>query len=169
MLRRRVSNRRSREKAERIGRKAGSDACLGSFDCDAEEWVMFSTGRTRQGGLAGVRKTYLVDDAGGEVGILRLQVELAKGLLILVQILSKHIPQGLGLLRAEVDALVVEDLELFGALRVGLAKDEVEIPYADANLHAVGVGVAVAGGLGEVDAGLLVALAHSVNRLLREA
>jgi hypothetical protein len=36
-------------------------------------------------------------------------------------------------------------------------------------LNAVGIGVAIAGGLGEIDAGLLVALAHSVNRLLREA
>ena len=36
---------------------------------------------------------------------LRLQVDCAKGLLVLGQVLAEHIPQSLGLLRAEKDGL----------------------------------------------------------------
>ena len=110
----------------------------------------------------------LVDDARREVGILRFEVEFAKGLLVLVEILPKDIPERFGLLRAEEDPLMVLNAELVGALGVGLAEDKMEIPYADADLDAVGVGVAVSGGLLHVDARLLRVLAHSLTRLLRQ-
>jgi hypothetical protein len=110
----------------------------------------------------------LVDDARREVGILRLKVELAKCLLVLVEILPQDIPESLGLLWAEKDALVVLNAQLVGTLGVGLAKDKMEIPHADADLDAVGIGVAVSVGLLHVDARLLRVLAHSLSRLLRQ-
>ena len=84
---------------------------------------------------------------------LRLQVERAEGLLVLGQILPQHIPQGLGLLRAEKDGLMVADGDLVGAFAGGQAEDQLEVPDADANLHAVGVGLAVVGGLDEIHLG----------------
>jgi hypothetical protein len=64
----------------------------------------------------------LVDDAGGEVGALRLQVEFAEGLLVLVQVLPEDVPERLGLLRAEEDALVVLDGELVGVSELAWPK-----------------------------------------------
>jgi hypothetical protein len=116
-----------------------------------------------------LRLTRLIHNAGREVGVLGLEIELAKCLLVLGEVLSENVPESLGLLRTEIDALVVLDAELIRALGVGLAEDEMKIPDADADLDAVGVGVAVSGGLYHVDARLLQVLAHSVFRLLREA
>jgi hypothetical protein len=101
----------------------------------------------------------------GTVGLRRdlLQRDLTEGLLVLSEIVAEDVPEGLGLLRAEIDAFEVFDDELFGALLGHGAEDEEEIPYAHADLHAVGVVFAVALGGGELEGrliGRLVGLAH---------
>jgi len=86
--------------------------------------------------------------------MLRLQGDLAKGLLILRDVLSEDVPKRLGLLRAEVDALRVLDGHGFGCILMHESKGQEEIPYAHTHLHAVGVVFAVIGRLRQVDFGL---------------
>src|SRR5947208_16357199 len=102
------------------------------------------------------RGTLLVDRAGG-MGEL-LKGDGAEGLLVLGQIMAEHVPEGFGLLRAEVDALEVPDGELVRALLTHSAEDEEEVPYAHADLDAVGVAVAVVLGAGEFEGGLFLRL-----------
>ena len=104
----------------------------------------------------------LVDRAGGyrDGCALRLDRDDSEGLLILSKVLTEHVPQGLGLLRAKVDAAVVLYRDLIRDLRVRDAEVEGEIPNADADLHAVGVGFPIVRGLDEVDPGLLLAGIH---------
>ena len=78
----------------------------------------------------------------------------AEGLLVLGEVVAEDVPEGLGLLRAEVDALEVLDVELVGRLLGHGAEDEEEVPDAHADLDAVGVAVAVVLGVGEVECGL---------------
>ena len=86
---------------------------------------------------------------------LRLQVQRAEGLLVLREVLPQHVPQRLGLLRAQEDGLVVADGHLLGAFARSQAEYELKIPHAHAHLHAVGIGLAVVGGLGKIQLGLL--------------
>src|ERR1700744_1242650 len=97
----------------------------------------------------GVR-TLLVD---GTVGLRRdlLQRDLTEGLLVLGEVVAEDVPEGFGLLRAEVDAFEVFDDELFGAFLGHGAEDEEEVPDAHADLHAVGVVFAVAVGGDELE------------------
>ena len=62
----------------------------------------------------------------------------AEGLLVLGQMLPQHVPKGLGLLRAEEDALVAM-VTWSGGLVEGQAEDQLEVPDAGADLDAVGV------------------------------
>ena len=101
--------------------------------------------------------------------ILGLVIELDEGRFVLGEVLYQDVPEGFGLLRAKVNALMILNAELIGALGVGLAENEMKIPDADADLDAVGVGVAVSRGLDHVDAWLGRVLAHSVTRLLWRA
>ena len=77
-----------------------------------------------------------------------LKVERAEGLLVLGEILSQNIPQRLGLLRAQKDALLIADVDLLGALAGSQAENEQKVPHADAHLHAVGIDFAIVRGLG---------------------
>jgi len=109
----------------------------------------------------------LVDNALGKIRNLGLKIQFAEGLLVLGEVLPKNVPKGLGLLRTQVDSLVVLDAQLVGAFRICLAENQMEIPYAYADLDTVGVCVAISGCLDDVDAGLLRVLTHSLTRLLR--
>ena len=109
----------------------------------------------------------LVDGPLREVVALRLEVERAEGLLVLGQVLPQHIPQSLGLLRAEENGIVVADGDLVRSVAGGQAEDQLEVPNADADLDAVGVGFAVVGGLDKVHLGLLRGWTHGFSRLLR--
>ncbi len=86
----------------------------------------------------------LVDGAAG-VGKL-LEGDGAEGLLVLGEVVAEDVPEGLGLLGAEVDALEVVDVELLRGLLGHGAEDEEEVPDAHADLDAVGVAVAVVRG-----------------------
>jgi hypothetical protein len=87
----------------------------------------------------------------------------AEGLLVLGKIVAEDVPESLGLLRAEVDALEVLDGELVGCVLRHGAEDQEEVPYTHAHLDAVGVAVAIVLGGGELEGGLVcgrVLLAH---------
>ena len=98
---------------------------------------------------------------------LRLQNERTEGLFILGEILAEDIPKGFGLLRAEEHGLVVADGDLLGRLALCQAEDELEVPHADADLDAVGIGLAVVGSLGELDLRLLRIGIHDEPRVSR--
>jgi hypothetical protein len=68
--------------------------------------------------------------------------------------MAEDVPEGLGLLRAEIDALEVLDVKLFGSVLGHGAEDEEEVPYAHADLNAVGVVFAIVLGIGESECGL---------------
>src|SRR5437660_4885000 len=89
----------------------------------------------------GRRVTLLVDGAAGWGELL--ECDGAEGLLVLGQVVAKHIPEGLGLLRTEVYALEVFDSQLVGALLAHGPEDQKEVPDAHADLDAVGVAVAI--------------------------
>src|ERR1017187_8544470 len=84
----------------------------------------------------------------------RIEFDLPEGGLVAVDILLQQSEQSLGLLRAEVNALKVADLDLTLTLLLHGAKNEEEIPYIHSHLHAVGIGFPVVGGIGQLDIGL---------------
>jgi len=79
----------------------------------------------------------------------------AEVLLILGDVMAEHVEQCLGLLRAQVDALKVVDLDLFRGLLLQRTEDEKEVPDGEPDLYAVGVGVAISVGLSECDSGVV--------------
>ena len=99
---------------------------------------------------------------------MRLEVERSEGLLVLGKVLAEHVAEGLGLLGAEKDGLVVADGDLVRAFAGSEAKDKLEVPYTDAYLDAVGIGLAIVGGLDETHFGLLRGWTHGFTRLRRE-
>jgi hypothetical protein len=122
-----------------------------------DELVKLVNPRTPLGGL--------VDGALREIVGLRLERESSKSLFVLGDVLAEHVQEGLGLLGAQVDCLMVFDGDLVGTLAGSQSEDELEIPHADANLNAVGVGLAVIGRLGEIELRLRV-WTHDFIRLL---
>src|ERR1700752_113593 len=68
---------------------------------------------------------------------LRLPFQCSERLFVLRNVLPQHIPQSLGLLRAQKDGLVVANRHLVGAVARCQTKYKLEIPDADAHLHAV--------------------------------
>ena len=76
----------------------------------------------------------------------RIQLDLTKGGFILHDVLAQHVPERLGLLRAQVNSLEVLYLhQILRGLRHGAERQQ-KIPHADANLDAIGVPVAIIGG-----------------------
>ena len=63
---------------------------------------------------------------------------------------------------------MVADGDLVGGVARGQAEYQLKIPNAHADLHAVGVGLAVIGSLGKVHLGLLRGWAHGFSKLLRQ-
>ena len=110
----------------------------------------------------------LVDGPLGRAVGLRFEREGAEGLLVLRDVLAEDVPEGFGLLRTQEDGLVIADGDLVGRCRCWRGRRPVEIPYADAHLDAVGVGLAVIGRLRHVDLGLLRIGTHGSTRLPRQ-
>ena len=86
--------------------------------------------------------------------VLRLQRNCAKGLLVLRNILSKNVPERFGLLRAEVDALLILNVYMIGCVLVDQSESKKEVPHTYAHLHTVGIVFAVIRCLRERDFGL---------------
>src|SRR5437588_3340117 len=84
----------------------------------------------------------------------RVKLDFAKGVFVAVDVLLQQGHQGLGLLRAQINALEVPHFHLrFGLLLQG-AEDEKEIPHVDSDLHAVGVVLPIIGSINKLDVGL---------------
>jgi hypothetical protein len=83
-----------------------------------------------------------------------IEFDLAKGVFILNDVLLKNREQRLRLLRTDVDSLKICDFDLRLALLLQGAEDQEEVPNVDADLHAVGVVLAVGRRIGQFDIGL---------------
>src|SRR6266849_9672102 len=94
---------------------------------------------------------------------VRLQLDLAERALVLADILLQHIQQGLGLLRTEIDALEIVNVDVVRRGLVHQPEQQKEVPKVDANLHAVGIAFAILGCIDQVNLGLLWRLAHRPN------
>ncbi len=125
---------------------------------DEEERVEHPKGDVTEGlpffAAAGAWDSHaLVDGAAGVWELL--EGDGAEGLLVLGEVVPEDVPEGFGLLRADIDALEVADIEDVGIVLAHGAEDEEEVPDAHADLDAVGVSVAVIGGGGEGQSGLV--------------
>ncbi len=108
-----------------------------------------------------------IDGALGKIVPLRFERKGTERLFVLGNILAQHIPQGLCLLGAEIDGLVVADRDLIRAFAGSEPEDQLEIPHANADLDTVGVRFAVIIRLGEIELRLL-RWTHDSNRLPRQ-
>ena len=89
-------------------------------------------------------------------GGARIELDLAEGGFVVRNVLLEQRHERLGLLRAQINSLEVMKFDLrFRALLHG-AEDEKEVPDIDANLHAVGVRLAVFGRLNKLNIGLIL-------------
>lgn len=84
----------------------------------------------------------------------RVELDFTEGVFVAGDVLLQESQQSLGLLRAEVDALKIANLYLALGLLLESAEGEEEIPDIDAHLHAVGVRLAIVGGVSDFDVGL---------------
>src|SRR5208337_1026440 len=75
----------------------------------------------------------------------RIELDIAKGVLVVDQVLLQDGVQRLGLLRAQVDALKVTDFHAVFVLLLQGAKHQEEVPDVHSHLHAVGIALAVVG------------------------
>lgn len=86
----------------------------------------------------------------------RVELDFAEGAFVVGDVLLEQRHERLRLLRAQINSLEVMKFDLrFRALLHG-AEDEKEIPDIDADLHAVGVRLAVFGRLNELNIGLIL-------------
>jgi len=100
------------------------------------------------------RSPRLVNGAAGR-GHAGIELDLAEGAFVSGDILLQNGHERFGLLRAQIDALKVADLDLgLGWLLHG-AEDKEEIPDVDADLNAVGVVFAIIRSMAELDVGLV--------------
>src|SRR5580700_11041633 len=83
-----------------------------------------------------------------------IEFDFAEGILVSRDVLLQHSEQGLGLLRAQIDALKILDLDLGFALLDERAEHQEEVPDIHANLHAVGIVFTIVGSIGQSDGGL---------------
>ena len=84
----------------------------------------------------------------------RVEFDFAEGGFVAVDVLLQQSEQRLGLLRTQVDALKITDLDLSFTLLLNGAKDEEKVPDIHSHLHAVGIGFPVIGSIGQLDIGL---------------
>jgi hypothetical protein len=100
------------------------------------------------------RRGHALVDGAAALRQFGLERDGAEGLFVLGEVVAQEVEEGLSLLRAEIDALEVLDVELLGGVLVHGAKDEGEVPDAHPDLHAVGVAAAEVRGTGDLDFGL---------------
>ena len=74
---------------------------------------------------------------------VRIELDLAEGPFVLRDVVFEKIEQRLGLLRAEVNALKMAQLNFVGGLLVNQPELQEKVPEIDTYLNAVGVVLAV--------------------------
>ena len=99
--------------------------------------------------MIGIRR--LLNEAGTGA---RLQTDFSERAFILADVLLQDVEERLGLLRADVHALEILDVNVVRSGLVDVAEHEEEIPEVNPNLNAVGVAFAVIGSFFEDDPGL---------------
>src|SRR5215472_18461017 len=114
---------------------------------DVNEKVRLRANRAPRNGH---RAAALLNDARGVSGA-GVEPDLSEGGFVLSHVVLQNAEEGLGLLRAHVDALEVGDADVIGSGRVDLAEKQEEVPEIHPNLDAVGVTFSVVGGLVEND------------------
>jgi hypothetical protein len=82
---------------------------------------------------------------------LRVKFDFAECGLVSSDVLLQQSQQRLGLLRAQINSLEVANLDLSFVLLLDSAEGEEKIPDIDAHLHAIGVVLAVIGGVAQLD------------------
>src|SRR5579859_3845541 len=87
-------------------------------------------------------------------GHARIELDFAEGLFVVHHVLLQDGEQRLGLLRAEINSLEVGNFHLGRGLLLQGAKDQEEVPYIHAHLHAIGIVFPVIFVVGELDIGL---------------
>src|SRR5690348_178067 len=81
----------------------------------------------------------------------RVQLDLAVRLFVIREVLLQNVKQRFGLLWAHVDSLKIRDLNLGLGLLLQRSEDQKKIPHAGPDLNAVGIAVAIAGGIDDLD------------------
>src|SRR5580658_1092808 len=70
---------------------------------------------------------------------MRFQLDLSKRRFVLAHVLLQYVQQGLGLLRADVNALKILDGHVISSALIHHSEGDQEIPERHANLNAVGI------------------------------
>src|SRR6266851_266278 len=91
----------------------------------------------------------------------RIELDFAECAFVTGDVLLQESKQSLCLLRAQVDALEVADLDLGFGLLLQRAEDEKEVTDVHTHLHAIGVVLLVVGGIVQ----LYVRLGRNAHRL----
>ncbi len=81
----------------------------------------------------------------------RVEFDLAERAFVANDVLLEKSQQGLGLLRAEINALKVANLDLGFGLLLKSAEDEKEVPDIHTHLHTIGVRLPIVGAVGQLD------------------
>lgn len=85
-------------------------------------------------------------------------MDFAEGRFVLADVLLQDVEERLGLLRAQVNALKVLDIDQVGGVLGDETEHEEEIPEVGANLNGVGVAFAVVGTVDQMDFGGVVGI-----------
>src|SRR5256885_16321627 len=81
----------------------------------------------------------------------RVELDLAKCVLVADDVLLQDRKQRLSLLRTQIDTLKISHLDLGFGLLLQRAEDEKEIPHIHPHLHAVGIALPVFWAIDEFD------------------
>jgi len=82
-----------------------------------------------------------------------LEFDFSERRFVLIYILLQNIEQSLCLLRAEVDALKIVNRDVVRCRLIDAAEHEEEVPKIDSDLYAVGIILAVFGGVDQLNLG----------------
>src|SRR5450631_3888926 len=94
-----------------------------------------------------------------------LQCDIAKSHFILFEILPQHVPQSLGLLRTQINSVLILYRQFLGICLLSCSEGEKEIPYTDTDLNAIRIAFTVFRRLRNDNSRRLIGLIHSVHSL----
>src|SRR5215469_18481695 len=97
------------------------------------------------------RRPWILVDRPATRGDTRIQLDLSEGRLVVQQVLLQDGVKSLGLLRAQVDALEVVDLDLGFVLLLQGTEHQEKVPHVYPHLHTVRVILTIVAGVGQLD------------------